>query len=209
VLEVGPDLGDLRNRIVLKERDVVFSPFNTSVKLTVGAGAVWALERGHQQVERILPTGKHALFAEGAGAASSIAVHGGAVWLGGPDGVSKLDPTGYPLGSTPVQQARLSTTTSIAVGGDGAWFVGDSSTDLWRIDSASVEILKSVPIGTSPSTVAVGEDGAVWVAGRSVTSLWRLDPETNDDEKIPIGATSGGLVAAYGKIWTSPAAAAG
>jgi hypothetical protein len=57
--------------------------------------------------------------------------------------------------------------------------------------------------------VAVGDDGAVWVAGRSVPSLWRHDPETSDDETITVGATEGGLVAAFDRIWTSPGAAAG
>ena len=144
------------------------------------------------------------------GAASSIAVDGEAVWLGGPDGVTKLDlRTNYELGSTPVEPVLRSTTTSIAVGDDAVWFVGDSSTDLWRIDPESVDILRTFGIGTNPTAVAVGEDGAVWVAGDSVTSLWRLDPETNDDETIPVGATSGGLVADFGRIWTSPGAAAG
>ena len=212
VLEVG-EVGNLRRRIVLEEReegDGVFSVFIAPVKLTVGEGAVWALEQGLDQVRRIDPATKiPERFAEGVGAASSIAVDGNAVWLGGNDGVRKLD-LRYPteLESTSVPQALLSTTTSIAVSPDAVWFVGDSSTDLWRIDPVSVEILKSFPIGTSPSAVAVGEDGAVWVAGRSVASLWRLDPKTNEDETIAVGATSGGLVADFGKIWTSPASPA-
>jgi serine/threonine protein kinase/streptogramin lyase len=211
VLEVGRELGNVRRRIVLEVREVPYSVFNTYVRLTVGKDAVWALERGPALVKRIDPaTGNLEPFAKDVGAASSIAVDRDAVWLGGPDGVTKLDlRTSYELGSRLVVSALASTTTSIAVGRDAVWFVGDSSTDLWRIDPGSVEILESVPIGTSPSAVAVGEDGAVWIAGRSVTSLWRLDPKTNDDETITVGATSGGLVAAFDRIWMSPGAAAG
>ena len=66
-----------------------------------------------------------------------------------------------------------------------------------------------LPDGASPSAVAVAEDGAVWVASGSATSLWRLDPKTNDDETFPLGAISGGLVAEFGSIWTSPGAPAG
>lgn len=209
VLEVGPEFGDKRKRIVLEERDEPYSPFNTSVKLTVGEDAVWALERGNARVKRIDPaTRNYTLFAKDVGAANSIEVDRDAVWLGGLDGVTKLDlDTGYELGSTPVEAALESRTTSIAVGDGAVWFVADSSTDLWRIDPDSVDILKTDPIGTSPSAVAVGEDRAVWVAGPSVTSLWRLDPKTNDDETIPVGAIAGGLVAAFGKIWTTPGAA--
>ena len=122
--------------------------------------------------------------------------------------MTKLDlRDGTELRYSDVPDVRVSATTSIAVDGEAVWFVGDSSTSLWQIDPRSVSIDHSFEIGTSPSAVAVGEDGAVWVAGRSATSLWRLDPRTNDAETIPIGAMSGGLVAEYDKIWTSPAKA--
>jgi DNA-binding SARP family transcriptional activator/streptogramin lyase len=212
VLEVGPETGEVRRRIPLEERDRVFSASWADVKLTVGAGAVWALERATGQVTRIDPKmGIPKMFAERVGASSSIAVDPNGVWLGGPDGVKKLDlQTGYRLGRAPVDQVVASVTTSIAVDGDAVWFVGDSSTRLWHIQSLSVEAQDSDEIGASPSAVAVAEeDGTVWVAGRSVTSLWRLDPETDEDETIPVGTTSGGLVADFGRIWTSPGAAAG
>jgi DNA-binding SARP family transcriptional activator/streptogramin lyase len=210
VLEVGPELAEQRNRIELERRERVFSDSLASVKLTVGEGAVWALERATGQVTRIEPeTGTPTVLAEGVGASSSIAVDRSAVWLGGSDGVRKLDlHTGYPLGRASVDQVVASMTTSIAVGGDAVWFVGESSTRLWRVQPLRVSTRDSFSIGTSPSTLAVGEDETVWVAGRSVTSLWRLDPGTNEDETIPLGATSGGLVAAFGRIWTSPGAAA-
>ena len=209
VREVGPELGEPRRRIVLERRVEVFREPYASVKLTVGEGAVWALERALGRVTRIDPaTGSKEPFAEGVGTSSSIAVDRNAVWLGGPDGVTKLDlRDGTDLGSTsPEQEVFDSATTSIAVGRNAVWFVGDSSRRLWRIRPLSVSVWDSVPIGASPSTVVVSEDGAVWVAG-SVTSLWRLDPATDEDETIALGATSGGLVADFGRIWTSPGAA--
>ena len=211
VLELGPDLGQLRRRIPLAQRDRVFPVNFASVPLTVGEGAVWALERGPGTVTRIDPaTGKRKRFADDVGAMSSIAVAGKAVWLGGSLGVTKLDlRTGRRLGSAPVAPARESATTSIAVGRDAVWFVGDSSTDLWRIDPLTVSIVASDPVGASPSAVAVGEDGAVWVAGGSATSVWRVDSETNEPKAIEVGATSGGLVAGFGRIWTSPGPSTG
>jgi hypothetical protein len=160
-------------------------------------------------VTRIEPaTGKPTMLAEGVGA-SSIAVGHNAVWLGGQDGVRKLDlRSGFELGHAPVAPVLTSQTTSIAVGRDAVWFVGDSSTDLWRIDPQSPSTLDSFPIGFGPSAVVVGEDEAVWVAGRAATSLWRLDPKIDDDETISVGATSGRLVADFGRIWTSPGASA-
>jgi DNA-binding SARP family transcriptional activator/streptogramin lyase len=209
VLQVDPEFGEPRERIPLDERDTFFSVSYSSVELTFGAGAVWALERAVGQVTRIDPgTGIPKVLAEGVGAASSIAVDRDAVWLGGADGVTKLDRrTGRELVSTPVEPARQSLSTSIAVGSDAVWFVGDTSTHLWHIDPLSASIVGSFEIGPSPSAVAVAEDGAVWVAD-SASALWRLGPGSNAAEPTPIGATSGGIVAAFGRIWTSPQAPA-
>jgi DNA-binding SARP family transcriptional activator/streptogramin lyase len=210
VLEVGPEFGDKRNQIPLAGRGEVYSVANSSVQLTVGEGAVWALERALGRVTRIDPaTGDLDLLAEGYGASSSIAVDPTAVWLGGTDGVTKLDHPARALESWWVPPVSESATTSIAVGRDAVWFVGDSSTHLWRIDPLTVSVLASVSIGTPPTTVAVEEDRAVWVASASDASLWRVDPETNVGDRLDLGATSGGLVADFGSIWTGPGALAG
>jgi DNA-binding SARP family transcriptional activator/streptogramin lyase len=210
VLEVGPEFGDERKRYVLAERDQVYSTSINSVELTVGEAAVWALERGGGQVTRIDPaTDDDTPFASGFGASSSIAVEG-AVWLGGITGVTKLDLDGRELENEFVQPVLESTNTSIAIRRDAVWFVGDSSAHVWRIDPLSVETLDPVAVGAShPSAVDIGDDGAVWVADGTATSIWRLDPKTNAPEPIEVGATSGGLVAAFGKIWTSPGATVG
>jgi streptogramin lyase len=211
VLEVEPGLGDVRNRYGLARGDHVRSESLEGVELTVGEGWVWALERGVGQVTRIDPaTDDDQPFAEGLGASSSIAVLG-AVWLGGIAGVTKLDlRTGRELRTEFVAPVIESTNTSIAIGRDAVWFVGDSDARLWRIDPLTVTSLDAVPLGAGrPSAVAVADDEAVWVAGGSAGSLWRVDPGASQPETIEIGSTSGGLVAAFGGIWTSPGASAG
>ncbi len=62
-------------------------------------------------------------------------------------GVSKRDSRdgSYELEYVDVPEARLSETTSIAVDGDDVWFVGDSSTRLWLIDSEAGSIVNSFP----------------------------------------------------------------
>jgi streptogramin lyase len=211
VLEVGPELGELRRRIVLETRENgVFPELLEPVELTIGAHAVWAFERARGQVTRIDPATRRAkLLAEGYGDATSIAVASDAVWLGGTTGVTKLDPsTGVKLGSAPVEQARGSRTTSIAVGAGALWFVADSSTRLWRVDPASATVLDSTPIGTSPSAVAVDGGGAVWVASSAITKLARLDPPTDTVDRIELGAKPQALVSDLDRLWTSPAPAA-
>jgi streptogramin lyase len=208
VLEVGPELGDLRRRIILETSEKgVFPELLEPVALAVGGHAVWALERARGQVTRIDPaTGKPRLIAEGYGASSSIAVGQDAIWLGGATGVTKLDSiTGVELGSAPVTQALGSRTTSIAVRPGAVWFVGDSSARLWRIDPASASVLDSTPIGGSPGAVTVDDGGAVWVASTAMTRLSRLDPDTDAVDRIELGSKSRGLANAFGRIWTSPA----
>ena len=100
----------------------------------------------------------------------------------------------------------MSPTTSIAVGRDAVWLVGESSTRLWRISPSSVSIQDSVVIGESPSAVAVGEDGSVWVASSILTSLSRYDPEANDVDVVQVGTSSRGLASAFDRIWTAPGA---
>ena len=212
VLALDPEFIQVRKRIELERSDTLIPESLAPVSLAVGAGAVWALESGAGEVTRIDPvTWKPRALADGVGGSSSIAVDRDGVWLGGPAGVSKLDlDTGEELGSAPVE-AYESVTTSIALGPDAVWFVGDSSTRLWRVarHGVRVSIEGSVEIGPSPSGVAVGQDGAVWVASRAATSLWRLDSAKNALDTIGVGATSNDLVARFGRIWTSPGAAAG
>ena len=62
--------------------------------------------------------------------------------------------------------------------------------------------------GVSVVFVAVEADGALWVASSSLTSLARYDPATTRVDRVDVGTTSRGLVARFGRLWTSPGAAA-
>ena len=151
------------------------------------------------------------LLADGFGGSSSIAVTSDAVWLGGPDGVVKLDPrTGQELGRTPVEQVRESLTTSIAVGherrlvasanrahGSGA-YIPEACWSWTPTRSAKAR-------APSPST----RTGRCGSRAALSASLARLNPATSDVESVEVGATSLGLVSGFGRIWTSPGAAAG
>jgi DNA-binding SARP family transcriptional activator/streptogramin lyase len=210
VLDLGPELMNLRGRVVIETRDGVFQVPLEPVKLAVGDGAVWALERGSGQLDRIDPaTHRVTPLADGLGASSSIAIGRDAVWLGGPDGVRKLDlATGVELESTPVEGVLVRRDTSIARGRDAVWFVGESSSKLSRIRPLTAGILGSVAIAPTPSALALADDGAVWVASSTVTTLARYDPETEGLDKVEVGTPSPGLASDFARIWTSPGAAA-
>ena len=97
-----------------------------------------------------------------------------------------------------------SQTTAIAVGADAVWFTGSSSAKLWQIQSGGETVLDSFPVGGGPSAVAVGAGGTVWVANSADESVSRVDPAPTRPTRIGLGASPGGIVTAFGRVWTSP-----
>jgi streptogramin lyase len=207
VLQIGPELGEVRNSITIEESETgSLSVLRQTVVLTTGDGAVWALERGGGEVTRIDPeTGKPKRLTEGYGASLSIAVGGGAIWLGGINGVNKIDPaTGSELGSTFVTGVTDSTATSIAIGQDATWFTANARARLWRIPPEGNTVEDSVEVGAGPSAVAVDESGTVWVMSGGDGSVARLAPGEDSPETIELGVSSGGILDAFDRVWTSP-----
>ena len=209
VLEIGPELGELRGTVTLHTSEFgSLSVLRESVVLTIGDRALWALERGRGEVTRIDPnTRATKRLAEGHGASSSIAVGAGAIWLGGINGVVKLDPaTGSELGNVFVSDVIDSTATSIAIGADATWFTANSRARLWLIPPKGNAVDDSFPVGDGPSSVAVDPAGTVWVASSDDGSVWRLDPRQGSPEPITIGSSPGTILAAFDLVWTSPGA---
>ena len=211
VLELGPDLGNLRREIVLARSPTrSFDATSGGVLVTVGRGVVWALELGSGQVLRIDPnTGT---FSRGAGGldARSIAAGLGAVWVGGRTGVTRIGPdTGSVIASIPVGGLLDSQTMSLAVGSGGVWLAGSAQPKVFRIAAGpNAAVTGSFPVGQGPSGVAVDE-GAVWVANGRDGTVSRLDATGGAVETIRLGASPGGIVAAFGSVWTSPGDPAG
>ena len=207
VLEIGPELGEVRNTTPIQESDTgSLSVLRYSVVLTTGDGAVWALERGGGEVTRIDPvTGVPKRLTEGYGASLSIAVDDEAIWLGGINGVNKLDPaTGAELGSTFVTGVTDSTATSIAIGSNATWYTANARARLWRIPPEGNTVEDSVGVGAEPNAVAVDGSGTVWVVSGGDGSVARLAPGEDSPETIELGVSSGGILVAFDRVWTSP-----
>ena len=150
-------------------------------------------------------TGKPKRLTEGYGASLSIAVGGGAIWLGGINGVNKIDPaTGSELDSTFVTGVTDSTATSIAIGQDATWFTANARARLWRIPPEGNTVEDSVEVGAGPNAVAVDESGTVWVVSGGDGSVARLAPGEDSPETIELGVSSGGVLVEFGRVWTSP-----
>jgi class 3 adenylate cyclase/streptogramin lyase len=198
VLELAPELGNPRRPPVVIDR-TRFPSFEGAV-LTVGEGAVWTLEPSTGQVSRIdAETNQVSVLKDGVDA-RSIAVGQGAVWLGGSNGVTRMDPvTGAILKSIDVG-GPPSVSTSIAVGGAAVWFARGSAPKVWQIETRTNAITQTFAVGAGPASVAVGE-GGVWVANSIDGTVSRIG---SNEATIPLGAPSRGVVARYGGVWTSP-----
>jgi class 3 adenylate cyclase/streptogramin lyase len=203
VLELGPEVGDLRHTIPFggeAEGPVLFRLH----PLAVGGGAVWAIDPSVGGLWRIDPrTGRARKLAEGLDALS-LAAGGGAVWVAGSSGVTKIDAaTGLELGSTPVGSQAFGETASVALSRNAVWFAVSSGATLSQIDPQSVAATQTFPVGKGPSGVAVGE-GAVWVANSRDGTVSRVGTQGGETQTISLGQTPGGIVADYGAVWTSP-----
>jgi class 3 adenylate cyclase/streptogramin lyase len=201
VLELGPEVGDLRRTIPYGEE--AEGPFLFRLNpLAFGSGAVWAIDPAVGGLWRIAP-GRARKLAEGLDALS-LAAERGAVWVAGSSRVMKLDAaTGLELGSASIGSEVLGETASIALGQNAVWYVSSSGQTLSKLDPQSLVITQTLPVGKGPSGVAVGED-AVWVANSRDGTVSKVDPSTGDTNTIDLGSSPGGVVAVYGAVWTSP-----
>ena len=203
VLELGPSVGDLRRTIPYGGEDQ--SPTLSRLQpLAVGGGAVWAIDPAVGGVWRIPPhTGKARKLADGLDALS-LAAGGGAVWVAGSSGVTKIDAvTGLNLGSASTGAQAIGETSSVALGEDTVWFATSSGQTLTKLDPQSVAITETFPVGKGPSGIAVGQ-GAVWVANSRDNTVSQVDQQGGQPVTISLGQPPGGVVAAYGAVWTSP-----
>jgi class 3 adenylate cyclase len=204
VLEFGPDHGDLRSTIPYGEEIGGGAYLDRLSGLTFGGGAVWAIDAAVGGLWRIDPrTGRPRKLADGLDALS-LAAGGGAVWVAGSGGVTKLDAsTGLELGYASVGSQTVSETTAIALGADAAWATGSALQTLAKVDEETVGTTETFEVGRGPSGVAVGH-GAVWVAAGRDGSVTRIDVEGGAPSTIELGSPPGGIVAAYDAVWTSP-----
>jgi class 3 adenylate cyclase/streptogramin lyase len=203
VLELGPNVGDLRRTIPYGGR-AQGPPLYKLQPLAVGAGAVWAIDPSAGSVWRIpVHAGRASKLAEGLDALS-LAAGGGAVWVAGSTGAEKIDAvTGDELGSMPIGVSTSSETASVALGAGAAWFAASGAQKLAKLDPESVVPTETFAVGRGPTGIAVGE-GAVWVANSRDMTVSRVDPHGGAPRTIRLGQTPGGVVARYGAVWTSP-----
>jgi YVTN family beta-propeller protein len=85
---------------------------------------------------------------------------------------------------------------SVALAGVGANAVG-------AVDASSGKVVGSIPVGTSPGSVASGE-GSVWVTNADAHTVSRIDPKTNAVvQTIQVGSGPAGVAVGGGFVWVA------
>jgi class 3 adenylate cyclase/streptogramin lyase len=202
VLQLGPNVGDLRRTVPYGGRGA--SPVLVYMHpLALGAGAVWAIDPARGGIWRIGPhAGPARKLVEGLGPLA-IAAGSDAVWVTQPFGLTKVDAvTGNELGTLSASQGA-SETASVALGMNAVWFASSSGPTLSKVDPQSVSTSQTFRVGRGTGSIAVGET-AIWVANSVDGTISRIDPNSGEERVVELGQTPGGVVAAYGAVWTSP-----
>ena len=203
VIELGPNAGERRRAITVDTNPTATFPSTAPLLLAFGRESLWALEVGTGEVWRIdTATGRRdpRPLTEGADALS-IAYGHGAVWLGGQDGVTKLDPDTGTQRSQDLVLAH-SESTALAIGSDTVWFAASGEPILFSFEPRTMGFT-TFDVGPGPRGIAVNEDGA-WVASGADRTVTRVDPHTGAKATIPVGNSPGEIVSAFGLVWTTP-----
>ena len=148
----------------------------------------------------------------GAPGASGIAVSKTAVWVGRDRGVIRIG-AGLKAVSASIGLGAV-IPTALAVDENTVWVVARpgyrccpaetvGTGTLTRINASTNTAEYTIPIGGTPTGVAVGE-GSVWIADPGTRSVVRFDPRKNRvAERIPVGGRPRGITVGDGFVWVS------
>jgi len=86
-------------------------------------------------------------------------------------------------------------------GDDGPGLAAASANSVAAIDTGSNRLVADVPVGSGPTSVAVGE-GSVWVTNAYERSVSRVDPESGAVvQRIDVGRDPSGIAVGAGGVW--------
>ena len=206
VSRVDPDSTEITRTVKLPDRSKDSQPPSVGFpQLTVGAGAVWAIDPD-PSVSRIDPrTGRIIATIDTPVVPSTIAAGPEGVWFLSwqSRSVMQIDPRKNRVAQTiPIVSDFLS---GIAVGAGAVWVTSPEDGLLWRIEPGPQPIARSIDVGVGVNYVAFG-DGAVWTGNWMDGTVSRIDPRTNTvTTKVAVGAPQA-LAAGAGSAWVSVAA---
>jgi class 3 adenylate cyclase/streptogramin lyase len=172
--------------------------------VAVGRESVWVVF-GDSTLARIEPSTGRVLESTRAGSLPAGIVVGreGSVWVSnsGEASVARYDPETFT--EDPLRTFNVGNRPTGLAAGDLIWVANTVDGSVTRIDPDDAGAVVTIPVGKSPTAVAVGDD-AVWVANSGDGSLSRIDPERNEvDRRIELGNAPAAIVLADGYLWVT------
>ena len=157
VLRIDPEVNEVVARIPTVKVGSLPGGSAAGVSVAATSTAVWAVSGGHfsvPQVFRIDPATNLARpFVATGNAPTAVAVGFGDLWVSDSfeNTVTRVDPAGVVVAPIPVGHGPI----AVAVGEDAVW-VADSLDDaVVRIDPETNSVVDTIPVGRSPSSIAV------------------------------------------------------
>jgi DNA-binding beta-propeller fold protein YncE len=107
------------------------------------------------------------------------------------DTVQKIDPSGAILGSFPTGGANGDRGVAVTPSDNNVWVANSNGADVSRLDEFG-GVAAVIPVGFTPTGVAVDAAGKVWVTNLNSDSAMRIDPALNAvDLTVDLGPGAG------------------
>jgi YVTN family beta-propeller protein len=172
--------------------------------VTVGARSVWTANAGEKTVSQIDPKELRVVQTVGLGLAATDLVEArGVVWVatGSDNNIVRIDArSGGVLARAKISQELFASAYAVAAGADAIW-VG-SGNNLFKIDSASHELVGHWDYGAGVNDVAVG-GGSVWIATSGETVVRASATTRRPTGEASIGVIPTAIAIGGGSIWVA------
>jgi DNA-binding SARP family transcriptional activator/ABC-type branched-subunit amino acid transport system substrate-binding protein len=114
---------------------------------------------------------------------------------------SRATPRGLiAVGVAAASAAVAAVAAAVLASGSGGPTPAASGGAIISIDTGTGKVGRSIPVGSTPTSVSVGE-GAVWVLDADTRTLSRIDPDEGTISTFATGATPTDLVVGAGGVW--------
>jgi ABC-type transport system substrate-binding protein/streptogramin lyase len=109
-----------------------------------------------------------------------------------------------PLAALVAAVAIVVATVVLLLAEGGSASVPLAADEVGAIATGSGQVAQGLPVSNSPTSVAVGKDGAIWVASAVAGTLSRIDPKTHQTTQITVGSDPVAVtVAPDGSVWVA------
>lgn len=177
--------------------------------VVVTGDAIWIGSIEGREIVRVVPgeegSDAEVSFVKVGRTPQAVAVGDGVLWVAAFDdgSISKIDLDSGEVIGDPIELEEAFP-SSLAFGFGSLWITDVVDDTVIRLDPATGEIEETIPVGQSPTGIAIDEHG-VWVANFNDSTVSHIDPGTNapKGDAVVVGGQPGGIAAGEDYIWVS------